>query len=564
MADKQELAGLLEEIATLLELSGENPFKIRAYQNAAAAIASLPDAIDSLSETGKAEHVKGIGKTIGPQVREYLRTGAIGYRDELKAAVPKILFELVRIPGLGPKKAGLLYQSLGIQSLGELEYACRENRLVTLRGFGSKTQDSVLRGIEYMKRSQDRFILGEAWPLAEKIAEYLRHHGEIETVRVAGGIRRRAETVKDIDMVVATVRPDRVFHILSAMPGIGQIAENGPGGIKAVLATGMELDIRIVPPEQFAGALHFATGSRRHLEKLREYAAAVNKEILAVPADEHEIYRSLGLSYIPPELREGEDEIEKAGKEEIPQLVGMPDIQGAFHVHTSYSDGSGTLADMVQAAVQSGWSYLGISDHSQTAVYARGLRPEVVLAQRREIEQINTDNPGFTVFAGIESDILPDGSLDYPDEILARFDFVVASVHSAFRMDRTDMTRRITVAMKNRYVTMLGHPTGRILLARPGYAVDMPAIIDTASGTGTIIEINASPYRLDLDWRWCRHAHDKGVMLSVNPDAHAPGELNYVKFGIAAARKGWLTPEDILNTRDRAAVCKILAQKRSR
>lgn len=414
-----------------------------------------------------------------------------------------------------------------------------------------------------MKHFQGRFLLSDAWPLAEKIAEYLRRHKGVEDAQVAGSIRRRAEFVKDIDIVVSATRPGSVKDIISLMPGIAQVAENGQNGIKATLSTGMELDIRIVSPKRFAGALHFATGSRQHYEKLEEYAAATGGKIPFETASEPELYRSLGLSYIPPELREGGDEVEMAARGKIPQLVRIADVRGAFHVHTSYSDGSANLAEMAKAAMQRGWGYLGIADHSQTAVYARGLKPEAVLAQRREIEKFNMENSAFTIFAGIESDILPDGSLDYSDEMLAQFDFVIASVHSSFRMSESDMTRRITAAMENRYVTMLGHPTGRILLARPGYAVDIAAVIDTAANTGTMIEINASPYRLDLDWRWCRYARDKGIMLAVNPDAHAPEELDYVHFGIAAARKGWLMPEDILNTRNTEAVRRLLGQKRS-
>lgn len=414
-----------------------------------------------------------------------------------------------------------------------------------------------------MKNSQGRFLLGDAWPLAEKIAEYLRCHEEVGDAQVVGSIRRRAETVGDIDIVVSATQPGRVIDVVSLMPGIARVAEKNQNSIKAILSTGMELDIRIVSPEKFAGALHLATGSRRYWEKLTEYATSTGKKVSLEAADERELYQSLGLSYIPPELREGHDEIELAAAGKIPQLVKAADIRGAFHIHTSYSDGRSSLVEMARTAMQRGWDYLGIADHSQTAAYARGLSPERVLAQRREIDKFNRANCAFTIFAGIESDILPDGSLDYPDEILAQFDFVVASVHSSFRMNESAMTRRMITAMSNRHVTLLGHPTGRILLARPGYAVDLAAIIEAAAGTGTMIEINASPYRLDLDWRWCRHARDKGVMLAVNPDAHTREELDYMYFGIAAARKGWLEPENILNTHNTEEVRRFLKQKRS-
>lgn len=571
MSDKHQLARVLEEIAVFLELKGENPFKVKAYHTASRAIDKADMEMAELAL--KWNTIKGIGKTIGQQVEEYAATGQLSYYEELKVAVPSVLFELVKVPGLGPKKALILHDKLGINSVGELEYACRENRLKDLAGFGEKTQSKLLEGIEYLKKFQGRFLLSDALPVAEKLAEFLRAHSFIEQAQVAGSIRRRMETVKDIDIVVASTQPEQVSEAAAVMPGVLQLISKGATKITLKLITGMNLDIRVVPPDQFIGCLHHFTGSKEHHVQLRglakerdvkinEYGlTGLDGKVLSI-SSEQELYRQFGLPYIAPELREGRDEIELARQNSLPELVCLKDIKGMFHAHTTYSDGTAAVADMAQACKQRGWHYLGITDHSQTAVYARGLRVEDVQKQRREIARINEANEAFYVFSGIESDILPDGSLDYPDEILAEFDFVIASVHSAFRQSEADMTKRIQRAMENKYVTMLGHPTGRILLARQGYDVDLAAVIRAAGETGTIVEINANPYRLDLDWRFYQQAKNQDVMFAINPDAHAIDEIDNIRYGVAMARKGGLTAADIVNTYQGAALSKILARKR--
>lgn len=405
------------------------------------------------------------------------------------------------------------------------------------------------------------YLFSDIWTLAEKMAEYLRAQETIADAAVAGSIRRRCQTVKDIDIVAAGNDIAAVIQTAADMPGIDRIIEKNRALLKARLTTGMTLEIFAVLPESFTAALHIATGSRQHYEQLRNYAAKHGLTLPDEPNHEQDIYRQLKLQYIEPELREGLDEIEQAAKYKLPSLVAEQDIKGIFHVHTTYSDGSDSLADMAADAYSRGWSYLGIADHSKTAYYARGLKVPAVLAQRREIAGLNDNNPNFTVLSGIESDILPDGSLDYDDDILAQFDFVIASVHSAFRQGEAVMTKRIIKAMNNKYVTMLGHPTGRLLLRRESYAVNLEEIIIAAAATGTIIEINSSPHRLDLEWRWCRKAKEQGVMLAINPDAHAVEEFDYVAYGVNAARKGWLSPEDILNTRSLTEVKKLLKRK---
>ena len=571
MSDKHQLARVLEEIAVFLELKGENPFKIKAYHTAARTIEKVD--MDMAELALKWDTIKGIGKTIGQQVEEFAATGQLTYHEELKVAVPPVLFDLVKVPGLGPKKALVLHEKLGINSVGELEYACRENRLKDLAGFGEKTQSKLLEGIEYVKKFQGQFLLCDALPIAEKLAEFLRAHSFIEQAQVAGSIRRCAETVKDIDIVVASSQPERVSEAAAVMPGMQQLLSQGPTKISLKLITGMNLDIRLVPSEQFIGCLHHFTGSKEHHVQLRRLAKEQDLKIneygltdsggnLLPIASEEELYLRFGLPYIAPELREGRDEIELARKARLPELVCLNDIKGMFHAHTIYSDGAASVADMAGACKRKGWHYLGITDHSQTAVYARGLRVETVREQRREIARFNEENSDFCILSGIESDILPDGSLDYPDEILAEFDFVIASVHSAFRQSEADMTRRIKRAMENKFVTMLGHPTGRILLARQGYDVDLTAVIRAAGETGTIMEINANPYRLDLDWRFYQQAKSQGVLFSINPDAHAIDEIDNMMYGVAMARKGGLTAADIVNTYQGDSLYKILARKR--
>ncbi|HWR06029.1 DNA polymerase/3'-5' exonuclease PolX [Sporomusa sp.] len=572
MLDKIELAQLLAEMALLLELSGENTFKIRAYQNAARTIEQLDGSLTDPGVAARLAGTKGIGPVLGEKIREYIATGRITYYEELKSSLPPVLFELIKLPGLGPKKALALHAQLGVQSLGELEYACRENRLVSLSGFGGKTQERILQGIEDMKKSQGQFILGDAWPVADLIVEYIKLQPGVVQAAIAGCIRRGLEVVRGIEVVAASSSPDNLVDGLMELQGIDHVVSREANKITIRLLNGLICTVYIVGTDDYWTALAYYTGSSGYVAKLAEQAtrqglifnaAGVTTEAgdrVAVQ-DERSLYSLLKLRYAEPECREDEDELKPVGTD-TDVLVAASDIRGVFHVHTTYSDGAGSLVDMAAAARQRGWQYLGVADHSQTAVYARGLRTETVMAQRREIEKLNAAQPGFTILTGIESDILPDGSLDYPDEVLASFDFVVASVHSVFRQSETDMTRRIVRAVQNRYVTMLGHPTGRLLLGRKGYAVNLTEVIQAAAQSGTIIEINASPYRLDLDWRWCRIAKEQGILFAINPDAHAVSEFEHMRYGLALARKAGLTAGDIVNSYPFPQVLGVLQRKR--
>lgn len=569
---KDDVGRILAEIAVLLQLKGENQFKIRAYEHAARAIERVDDDLALLVKEQRLHDIKGIGKTLAAQIAELVQTGKLAYYEELRQAIPDGLFDLLKIPGLGPKKVKLLYDNLGVAGIGELEYACIENRLLELPGFGAKTQQKILQGIEFIKQYQGQYLFADIYSDAEQILGLLRKHPAVRRAALCGSIRRRKEIIKDIDLLAGSEEGVAVADYFAALPGVKNVTGKGDTKVSVTLDTGINVDLRIVSDHQFPYALHHFTGSKEHNTamrqrardlgyKINEYGLFKGDTFIPVP-DEAAFFQALGLSFIPPELREDRGEIAAAERGEIPQLIDVPDIKGLFHIHTVYSDGSATLAEMAEAARIRGYQYIGIADHSRSATYARGLREEVLRRQMAEIDRLNEQWTDFRIFKGIESDILSDGSLDYADEILGLFDFIIASVHSHFRMTEQDMTRRLARAMENPHVTMLGHPTGRLLLAREGYPVNMAEVLETAARTQTFIEINASPYRLDLDWRWCKTAQASGVMLSINPDAHGIAELDNVVFGLNVARKGWLTAADVVNTRPLSEVEQLLNKKR--
>ncbi len=572
MADKEKLAGLFAEIAQWLELKGENPFKIRAYENAARIFEQLDADLAVLAQNGTLEDIPGVGPAIAGKAAEFISTGRIKYHDELKESIPPVLFEMIRISGLGAKKAVALQTKLNLSSIGELEYACRENRLLDLPGFGAKTQAKILAGIEALRRFQGRFLVSDALPVALEFKERIRKISSVSAVEVAGSLRRRKETAGDVDIVVGATDSTPVMNAVLEMPNVEAVIAHGPTKTSVTLGNGLNVDVRVVAPAEYPCALHHFTGSKEHNVLLRslakergikinEYALEKeNGERLEIE-DEAAIYRILEMDYIEPELREGGDELQAAREHRLPVLVKEEELQGSFHMHTAWSDGRAALPQMVSSARALGWKYIGITDHSRSAFYAGGLTEKAVFEQRQEIDAFNASQNDFTVFSGIESDILPDGSLDYPESILRQFDFIIGSVHSSFGLTREAMTRRLTQAMQNPYLTMLGHPTGRLLLARDGYEVDLDEIIKVAAATKTVVEINASPYRLDLDWRWCRQAKEYGVLFAINPDAHSPEELKNVSYGVGIARKGWLEATDILNTRTVAEVAAVFKRK---
>ena len=556
---KKPVSDILENIAMLLEIKGENPFKSRAYYNAAKALSGITN-LEELVKEKRLREIKGIGEALSQKIEEYSKTGTMAYYEELTQVVPESLLELMQIPNLGPKKIKVLYDELEITNIGELEYACKENRLIHLTGFGEKTQENVLKGIEFFKRHKGEFLFGDVYQEAERIRQRLSTIVDPIWAEVCGSIRRRKEVVRDMDILVAAENHEKITSFFVSMPEVDQVLVTGETKTSVRMKSGIEADLRVVTRQEFPYALVYFTGSKEHNVRLRGIAKKKGWKLneygifdgdnLVTCKSEEEIYRALGLPYIPPELREDSGEIEAAEQDKLPSLVQHEDIRGIFHVHTDFSDGVDSLERMVEAAQKFGFSYLGVSDHSKTAYYAGGLKHDAILRQWEMIDTLNKKNSTFRIFKGIESDILSDGSLDYDDSILEGFDFVIASVHSGFTMKKDDMEERILKAMKNPYTTILGHPTGRLLLSRDGYQVDMMRIIDCAAQNHVILELNASPYRLDIDWRYLKYAKDKGVMISINPDAHAVAGLEEVFFGVNIARKGWQESKDILNTRD--------------
>jgi len=570
---KETVIKILEEIAVLLELSGENPFKSRAYQNAARNLEKLDTDLINLVKENKLSEVQGIGEAINKKITELVETGKLKYYESLKASIPSGHLEMLKIPGLGPKKIHALYAQLGIKTVGELEYACNENRLLELKGFGRKTQDNILAGIEIIRRYKERRLYVEVAADALALMSSLQDSKDISRISIAGSLRRCAETVKDIDIVASSANAEKLAGYFAGLPQVAAVSAKGITKVSVTLQTGINADLRIVSDTEFPHALLHFTGSKEHNTALRgkakdmglkinEYGLWQDDKNIACHSEE-EIFSHLGLHYILPELRENMGEIEAAEKGTLPVLVDEKDICGLFHVHTNFSDGAEPLESMAQAARKMGMEYIGISDHSQSAYYAGGLKTEGIEKQHKLIDELNRKYAPFHIFKGIESDILPDGSLDYADDVLASFDFVIAAIHSNFNMSDEEMTGRIKKALQNPYTTMLAHPTGRLLLAREPYAVNIMEIIDAAAQCSKVLELNANPYRLDLDWRNCIYARKKGVKIAINPDAHHAKGLADIIFGIKIARKGWLTKGDCLNCLNLDEMKKYFSHKKN-
>jgi DNA polymerase (family 10) len=572
--DREAVADILSEIGTLLELKGENPFKCRAYFNAARALETLENDLGTLVREKRVGEIKGIGDALQQKITELVTTGKLAYYDELKASLPAGLPDLLQIPGLGPKKIKMLYEKLQVDSVEKLEAACISGKVAVLAGFGEKTSHNILDGIARRRDYASRFRFGDVIEMAEDLADTLRQHPHVTRVSLAGGLRRGKETVKDIDLVVSSPRPALVMNAFVSLPGVEKVVNHGETKSSVLLEGGVPCDLRVVPDAQFASALLHFTGSKEHNVALRQRAIArglklsewgLAPESSPQPAPfyptEESVYRALGLDFIPPELREDCGEIDAAENGKIPRLVEWTELHGCFHNHTSSSDGHNTLLEMAEAARELGMDYLGIADHSKSSFQANGLSEQALLQQVEAIRTANKKWDDFQLFAGSEVDILKDGQLDYGDDILKQLDYVVASVHAVFTLSEEAMTRRIIRAMENPYVTMLGHATGRLLLSRDPYALDVEKVIDAAAETGTWIELNANPWRLDLDWRWWHRARDKGVRCVLNPDAHRVRHLGYLKLGIHIARKGWLRKEDIMNCLPLAKIKKELTRK---
>lgn len=555
-----QLAVVLTEISDMLELLGENPFRIRAYRRASRSIELLPESIETIWREGRLDEVEGVGKGIAAGIEQWLKTGTIDYYEELQTQVPRGLLEVTRVPGVGPKRARLLHDELGIGSLEELEQACVEGRVRTVKGLGAKTEENILKGIERLRRHSERLPLGVALPIARSLVDELQKVPVVQRVAYTGSARRGRETVGDIDIIVSSEHAAAVIEAFVGIAGVQDVLAKGQEKASVILAQGMQVDLLVVQDHQFASALHHFTGSKEHNITMRELARSRGLRIsehgildeatdTMLPIEtEADVFAALDLPFIPPELREDGSEMSVARNGALPRLIEVGNIRGDLHVHSTWSDGHHSILEMAEAARAKGYEYIAITDHSQSLGVAGGLTPEQLLLQIEEIRALNERWDDFCILAGTEVDILPDGTLDFDDDLLRQLDIVIASVHSAMNQDEATMTERIVAAMCNPYVDVIGHPTGRLLGRRDPYPVNIERIIQVAAETGTCLEINASPERLDLKDVHARSAKDAGVLLTVNTDAHRIEGLQQMSYGITVARRAWLEAGHVLNS----------------
>jgi DNA polymerase (family 10) len=574
--DSRTAAHVLTRIASLLELSGGNRFKAKAYEGAAQALRSIDtDDLGPLLRAGEIAELPGIGPATLSVIRELVETSESSYLARLDAEVPQGLLELLRVPSLGAAKIHLLHEELDVRSLEDLEAVARDGRLGTVKGFGPRGVEKIIRGIERLRESGSSQLLPAALAEGARILANVRAHPDVARAELAGSVRRHLEVVRDIDVVAGcTAPPESVAASFASTAGVRHATPHGDGHVVLSYVDGTCLDLRCVADRDFPIALWRATGTADHVEKALAHAAGHDVRLtngrLHDPAgrpittdDEAALYAAMLLSYVPPELREGTTEVDAAANGELPKLITTDDLRGVLHCHSSYSDGKATIAQMADAARARGWSYVGITDHSQAAFYAGGLKPDEVLAQHDEIDQLNASSDGFRILKGIEADILADGRVDYDEALLDRFDFVIGSIHSRFAMGEAQMTQRVLTALDDPHLTILAHPTGRLLLNREPYAIDMAAVIEKAAETGAALELNADPHRLDLDWRHLRAAKERGVTIEIGPDAHSTRSLDWVQLGVGMARKGWIEASDVLNARTADEVLDFARRRRA-
>ncbi|MFQ6105013.1 MAG: DNA polymerase/3'-5' exonuclease PolX [Candidatus Glassbacteria bacterium] len=556
----ERIARIFEEMADLLELKGDNPFKIRAYRRAAMNIEGLPKDIEEIARAGDLEKVPGIGKDLAKKVSEFLKSGRVTDHEQLKAEIPESLLEVLLVPGMGPKKAKYLFENHGVAGIEDLERIIATGGLKDLPGFGAKTEENILKGIALVKSGRERTPLGIAVRIAREIIDNLKGLPEIKRIEVAGSVRRCRETVKDIDVLVTSTDPVRVMGQFTSLPNVSEVLASGDTKSSIRVHEGIQVDLRVVEPDSFGAALQYFTGSKAHNVRLRDMASRKGLKINEYGIfrekgnrkmggkEEEEIYHVLDLPLIPPEIREDLGEIDAAMKGELPELVELSDIRGDLHVHTNLSDGAHSLEEVAEYAKSLGYGYIAITEHSKSLRIAGGIDEQSLRRQIAVIDELNKKLDGFRILSGIEVDILKDGSLDFSDEVLSICDLVIASVHSGFRQPEEKMTARIINAMENPHVDLFAHPSGRLIGERESYEVDMEAIIKTAGRTNTVLEINAHPKRLDLNDRYSRMAKDLGVKLAVNTDMHSMDEFHYMELGVSVARRGWCSRGNLLNT----------------
>ena len=566
--DKKDIIEVLERIGTMLEIKGENPFKVRAYFSGARTLQTMEEDLGEVIGEGRLGEIPGIGKALTEKVETLYTTGELEFYDKLVASVPSGLMDLLEVPGLGGKKIKALHVQLGVDSIDSLTKACKEGKVAELKGFGAKTQEKILSGIKNREAYAARHLWWDARAVVERILPALQALPDVERAEAAGSFRRGMETVGDLDFIVASSNPVPIMEWFVGMEGITEVTAHGETKSSIRLEGGMQADLRVVPTEQFYFALHHFTGSKDHNVRMRQKALsmglslsewglrpeeeknATRKTGPVCASSEEDVFKALGLSYVPPALREGMGEVEAAEKDELPKLLNFEDLQGCFHNHTTASDGRNSLREMAGEADKRGWGYLGIADHSKSSFQANGLDEERLLKQVHAIQAIN-DSGEFRVrlFSGSEVDILTEGRLDFEDSVLESLDYVVASVHNGLTQDEATMTTRLIRALEHPQVTMLGHLSGRLLLRREASKMNVQKIIDAALANGKILELNANPMRLDMDWRHWRKAADRGLLCCINPDAHALHHFDFQYAGVLAARKGWLQREQVFNTR---------------
>jgi DNA polymerase (family 10) len=583
--DQDRVTAILLEIGVLLELKGENPFKTRAYANAARTLESLTEPLDRLVAAGRLGELKGIGEALQKKITELVTTGRLAYYEDLKASFPAGLLALLQIPGLGPKKVKALHDSLGIDSLDALEAACREGKVAALAGFGDKTQAKILTGIALRRAYASRHLLSDALALADPILDELRAHPDVIRCSLAGSLRRFRETIGDLDFVVSSKAAAAILDFFVHLPGVESVSAQGETKASVRLEGGLQADLRVVSDAEFPFALAYFTGSKEHNIvmrqraidrglRLNEYGLFRSREETRDPQlrlacqTEAELYQRLDLAEIPPELREDHGEFEAAERDDLPRLVEWTDLQGSLHNHSNWSDGRESLEEIAEHMDELGCAYWAITDHSRSSVIANGLEERRLREQLQAVARVNQSlakqGREFRLLTGTEVDILSDGQLDYPDELLAELDVVVASIHQGFTGSEAGLTKRLIRAAENPFVHLLAHPSGRLLLEREAYAVNLTAVIDTCADTGTWLELNSNPSRFDLDWRHWPYARNKGVKCVINCDAHRAEQAGFLRLGAGVARKGWLTRADVVNTLPLPALRKALAAKRAK
>ena len=568
MITKDDVASALSEIAIFMELKGENPFKTRAYQNAVRIIQTMTGDLKKMAEENRLSELPGIGKALQEKITELVITGRLPYLEELKASFPPHLTDLFDIPGLGPKKIKLLYEKLGIDSVESLEKACLEDRVAHIPTLGKKTQANILSRIAQRKIFSEKHRYGDVIPLAEALVSSLRQCPAVIRISMAGSFRRGKEIVKDLDLLASSSQPKEVMDYFVSLPFVIETVNYGDTKSSVLLEDGLACDLRVVSDIEYPYALHHFTGSKEHNIAMRQRAIERGMKMsewglfqviqtskksepveeLILCKTEEDIFKKLDLDYIPPELREDLGEIAAAEKHGIPKLIDWTDLRGTFHCHTTASDGRNSLQEMAETAQVLGLEYLGIADHSKASFQANGLTEERLFHQVKEIRKWNYNSKELQLLAGCEVDILKNGQLDFSNDVLKQLDYVVASVHNSFSQDETVMTQRLIKAIENEHVTFIAHLTGRLLLEREGYAVNIKKVIEACAANGTWLELNANPYRLDMDWRWWKLARDLGVKCVINPDAHHTSQFAFLKIGVNIARKGWLRKEDVVNT----------------